>query len=268
AAARTIVLGRGRASRRRADGSRRGAAVERSVRRRSVGRRRHGDDRRPGVHDPRHCARHVRFPGSIEARGRVAADREHADRRAVRVGARRALRPHDRAAEVRQLLLESVAGWIVAGSVGVLPSLWGLAAVVAARPVDTPRLHDGGIDRSVLWFAALLSAVTGIGFGIVPAFQVSRSDAGETLKGTTGGPDPRGGRTRQILVASEVALSLLLLAGAGLLGRTVVNLERVDVGFVTERTLAMEVSLPDTRYSTDAARIAFYRRTIEALRSV
>ena len=192
------------------------------------------------------------------ARG-VARRREIAIRTALGAG---------RARIVRQLLFESLAVSIVAGAVGVLLSLWGLAAVVSASPVDIPRLHDVGIDRSVLWFAALLSAVTGVGFGIVPAFQVSRSDAGETLKGTTGGPDPRGGRTRQILVASEVALSLLLLAGAGLLGRTVVNLERVDVGFVTERTLAMEVSLPDTRYSTDAARIAFYRRTIEALRSV
>jgi len=173
-----------------------------------------------------------------------------------------------RARIVRQLLLESVALSAVAGAVGVLLSLWGLAAVVAASPVDIPRLHDVRIDRGVLAFAALLSAATGIAFGMIPAFQASRLDAVETLKGTTAGADPRGVRTRQILVASEVALSLLLLAGAGLLGRTLLNLERVDVGFVADRTLAMEISLPDTRYPQDAARIAFYRRTIDALRAI
>jgi putative ABC transport system permease protein len=169
---------------------------------------------------------------------------------------------------VRQLLVESVLLSAIAGAVGVLLSLWGLAAVVAASPVDIPRLHDVRIDRGVLAFAALLSAATGIAFGMIPAFQASRLDAGETLKGTTVAADPRGARTRQILVASEVALSLLLLAGAGLLGRTLLNLERVDVGFTAERTLAMEISLPDTRYPNEAAQIAFYRRTIDALAAI
>jgi len=192
------------------------------------------------------------------ARG-VARRREIAIRAALGAG---------RGRIVRQLLIESLVVSIAAGAVGVLLSLWGLAAVVAASPVDIPRLHEVRIDRGVLAFAALLSMATGIAFGIIPAFQVSNSDAGETLKGTTGGMDPRGARTRQILVASEVALSLLLLAGAGLLGRTLVNLERVDIGFVAERALAMEVSMPDTRYPTDAARIAFYRRTLDALRAL
>jgi len=192
------------------------------------------------------------------ARG-VARRREIAIRAALGAG---------RGRIVRQLLIESLVVSIAAGAVGVLLSLWGLAAVVAASPVDIPRLHDVRIDRGILAFAALLSMATGIAFGIIPAFQVSNSDAGETLKGTTGGMDPRGARTRQILVASEVALSLLLLAGAGLLGRTLVNLERVDIGFVAERALAMEISMPDTRYPTDAARIAFYRRTLDALRAL
>jgi putative ABC transport system permease protein len=173
-----------------------------------------------------------------------------------------------RARIVSQLLIESLLVAIVAGAAGVLLSAWGVAAIVAASPVDIPRLQSVRIDQSVLWFAAALSAATGIGFGIIPAFQVSRTDAGETLKGTTGGSDPRGARTRQVLVAAEVALSLLLLVGAGLLARTLVNLERVDVGFVAERMLAMEISLPDTRYPTPEARIAFYRRAIDALRAL
>jgi predicted permease len=192
------------------------------------------------------------------ARG-VARRREIAIRTALGAG---------RARIVGQLLIESLVIAIVAGGAGVLLSEWGVAAIVAASPLDIPRLQDVRIDHSVLWFAALLSMATGVGFGIIPAFQVSRSDAGETLKGTTGGMDPRGARTRQVLVAAEVALSLLLLVGAGLLARTLLNLERVDVGFVAERTLAMEISLPDTRYPTSDARVAFYRRTIDELRAI
>src|SRR5207302_10581583 len=139
---------------------------------------------------------------------------------------------------------------------------WGIAAMVAASPMDIQRLQTVRIDQSVLWFAAALSTATGVAFGIIPAFQASRSDAGETLKGTGSAADPRGARTRQLLVAVEVALSLLLLAGAGLLARTLINLERVDVGCVADRTVAMEISLPDTRYSTADDRVAFYLRAL------
>jgi len=189
----------------------------------------------------------------------VARRREIAIRTALGAG---------RARIIGQLLVESLLIAMLAGAGGVLLSEWGVAALVAASPVDIPRLQDARIDHAVLWFAAALSAATGIGFGIIPAFQASRSDAGETLKGTTGGADVRGARARQVLVAAEVALSLLLLVGAGLLARTLVNLERVDVGFVAERTLAMEISLPDTRYSNGNARVAFYRRALDALRAI
>jgi putative ABC transport system permease protein len=169
---------------------------------------------------------------------------------------------------VRQLLTESLILAIVAGAAGVLLSLWGVAALVAASPIQIPRLHDVHIDRAVLLFAALLSTATGIVFGLVPAFQVSRSDASETLKDTARGTGAQGARTRQVLVVAEVAVSLLLLAGAGLLARTLLNLQRVDLGFVADRALAMEISLPDTRYPTAAARVAFFRRAIESLRAI
>src|SRR5499427_7788441 len=172
-----------------------------------------------------------------------------------------------RARIVNQLLIESLLIAMIAGGAGVLLAEWGVAAIVAASPLDIPRLHAVRVDWSVLSFAALLSMATGVGFGVIPALQVSRSDAGETLKGTNGS-DPHGARIRQVLVAAEVALSILLLAGAGLLARTLINLERVDVGFVADRALAMELSLPDTRYPTADARIAFYRRAIDGLRAV
>ena len=192
------------------------------------------------------------------ARG-IARRREIAIRSALGAG---------RGRIVRQLLIESVLLAVVGGGTGVLLAQWGIAAIVAASPLDIPRLQSVHVDRTVLLFAALLSAATGVGFGIIPAFQVSRADAGDTLKGTTGGVDVRSARTRQLLVAGEVALSLVLLVGAGLLGRTLVNLERVDVGFAAEHTLAMEISLPDTRYPSAEAQIAFYRRAVDALRAI
>jgi putative ABC transport system permease protein len=192
------------------------------------------------------------------ARG-VARRREIAIRAALGAG---------RGRIVSQLLTESLIVAIIAGAAGVLLSLWGVAALVAASPIQIPRLHDVHIDRPVLLFAALLSAATGIVFGLVPAFHVSRSDASETLKDTARGSGAQGARTRQVLVVAEVALSLVLLAGAGLLARTLVNLQRVDLGFVADRAVAMEISLPDTRYATAAARVAFYRRTIESLRAI
>src|SRR5207248_2185512 len=96
---------------------------------------------------------------------------------------------------VGQLLIESLLLAIVAGAGGVLLSAWGIAAIVAASPMDIPRLQTVRIDQSVLWFAAVLSTATGVAFGIIPAFQASRSDAGETLKGTGSAADPRGART-------------------------------------------------------------------------
>ena len=191
------------------------------------------------------------------ARG-VSRRREIAIRTALGAG---------RARIVNQLLIESLFIAMIAGGAGVLMAEWGVAAIVAASPLDIPRLQAVRVDWSVLSFAALLSMATGVGFGVIPALQVSRSDAGETLKGTTGS-DPHGARIREVLVAAEVALSILLLAGAGLLARTLINLEHVDVGFVADRTLAMEISLPDTRYPTADARIAFYRRAIDGLRAV
>jgi putative ABC transport system permease protein len=169
---------------------------------------------------------------------------------------------------VRQLLAESLLMAIAAGAAGVLLSLWGVALIVAASPVDIPRLAEAHIDQRVLLFAALLSTLTGLVFGIIPALQASRAEAGETLKRTTTVADPRGARMRHALVAAEIALSLLLLAGAGLLARTLLNLERVDVGFAADRALTMEISLPDSRYPDDAARVAFFRRVVAAMQAV
>jgi putative ABC transport system permease protein len=161
----------------------------------------------------------------------------------------------------RQLLTESLLLSLVGGAIGLLLSLWGVAALVAASPIAVPRLHDVRVDRTVLLFAIGASTLTGILFGLVPALHASRTRAGDTLKeagrGTSGGS---GARTRKLLVVAEVALSLMLLACAGLLGRTLVALQHVDPGFVAEHAIGMQLSLQANRYPKAADQIAFYRR--------
>jgi putative ABC transport system permease protein len=164
---------------------------------------------------------------------------------------------------VRQLLTESLVLSVFGGAAGVLLSLWAVSALVSASPIAIPRLHDAHVDPGVLVFAIAASMLTGLVFGSVPAVQASRARAGDTLKeagrGSTGG---RAARTRQGLVVAEVALSLVLLASAGLLARTLVALRHVDPGFVAERAVAMELSLPDARYHKATDQLAFYRHVI------
>jgi putative ABC transport system permease protein len=111
--------------------------------------------------------------------------------------------------------------------------------------------------------------LTGILCGLVPAFQLSRPDPGDALKdGDRGGSGGHGARTRQILVVAEVALSLVLLASAGLLVRSLIGLQRVHPGFVTERALTMQLLLPQTRFGEPAAMNGFYRRLQSELKTL
>jgi putative ABC transport system permease protein len=170
---------------------------------------------------------------------------------------------------IRQLLTESLVLSVVAGMAGLLIALWGVAALVAASPVDIPRLQSVRIDRGVLAFTMLVSVVTGVFFGLVPALHLSGSNAGETLKDATrGSSGAHSTRTRQTLVVAEVALSLVLLAGAGLLVRSLIGLRHVNPGFVAERAVAMELSLPESRYVNPAAQIGFYNRLLADMRVV
>src|SRR6185436_9251976 len=113
----------------------------------------------------------------------------------------------------------------------------------------------------VLIFTVLASLLTGALCGMLPAVQLSRSNPGDALKdGDRGGSSGRGTRTRNILVIAEVALSLILLASAGLLIRSLSGLQRVSPGFTSEHAITMQLLLPQTRYSSTASMIAFYRR--------
>jgi len=170
---------------------------------------------------------------------------------------------------VRQFLSEGLVLAALGGAGGTVVALWGVDALVRISPIQIPRLHTVQIDQSVLAFTLLASMVTGVLCGLVPAFQLSRSDPGEALKdGDRGGSGAHGTRTRQILVVAEVALSLVLLVSAGLLLRSLMVLQRVSPGFQTERAIVMQVMLPQTRYADAAAMTGFYRRLHDEVRAL
>src|SRR5262245_57958710 len=168
---------------------------------------------------------------------------------------------------IRQLLTESFLLAAAAGVGGTFIAMWGVVGLVAASPLDIPRLKTVGVDRGVLLFTTIVSMVTGMLFGLAPALYLSRADAGDTLKDAgRGSSSGRMARTRQLLVVAEIALSLVLLASAGLLIRRLVRLQHVDPGFVAEHAVTAGMLLPDARYPDAASQTGFYRRLEEEIR--
>jgi putative ABC transport system permease protein len=162
---------------------------------------------------------------------------------------------------VRQLLAESLLLAVAGGIAGGLLAVWGVDLLVKLSPLQIPRLHDVHVDQRALLFTILVSVATGVLSGLVPDFQLSRSNPGESLKdGQRSGSGVAGVRTRQTLVVAEMAISLVLLVAAGLLVRSLVSLQRVNPGFVTERALAMQLLLPGAQYPDTPQILAFYRQ--------
>jgi putative ABC transport system permease protein len=163
---------------------------------------------------------------------------------------------------VRQLLTESVLLALAGGAAGLLLALWGIGLVESLGSRVTPLLAGVRVDYGVLAFTAAVSVLAGIAFGLAPALQVSSPDLNETLKagGRSGDGGGRGARLRSALIVAEMALALVLLAGAGLLIKSVVRLRAVDAGFNTSNLLTMNLALPSSRYPDGAARAAFFER--------
>lgn len=173
-----------------------------------------------------------------------------------------------RARLVRQLLTESVLLAVSGGLLGLLLAIWGSRMLV--RLGDLPNSGDIGIDTWALGFTLLVSFAAGIIIGIVPALQFTRTSISETLKqgsGRSGGTSLKQ-HTRKALVISEVALSLVLLIGAGLMIRSFWKLQNVDPGFDTRNGLTMSVMLTFVRYPEPHQRLAFFDRAIEQIRAV
>jgi putative ABC transport system permease protein len=163
-----------------------------------------------------------------------------------------------RARIVWQLLTESVMLSIAGGVLGLILGWLGVRALLSINPGDIPRIGEHGaavgIDWRVLLFTLLASIVTGILFGLVPAFASSRADLSVTLResGSRTGTGVRHNKMRSILVIVEMALALILLVGAALLIRTFGNLRGVDPGFSAKNVLAMNMSLAGQRFETTA----------------
>jgi len=160
---------------------------------------------------------------------------------------------------IRQFLTESVLLGVLGGVVGLLLAVAGLKLLTAFIPPSIPQVKNISIDPRVLGFTILVSLLTGLIFGLAPAIQWSSLSPNETLK--EGGRDPvagRGNRIRGSLVVAEVAISLVLLIGAGLLINSFLRLRNVDPGFRSDNLLTMRVSLPQSKYAQQTQRAAFY----------
>jgi putative ABC transport system permease protein len=163
-----------------------------------------------------------------------------------------------RARLLRQLLIESLVLSVVGGTLGLLLAAWTIDWLVATLPPNSLPVPDVGMDRVVLAFACGVTLLTGIVFGLAPAWHAARADVNATLKDA--GRSATGARPlfRRGLAAVELALATVLLVGAALLGRSLLALQHVSLGFQPEGLLTMQISLPPTRYP-NAQRVAFYR---------
>jgi putative ABC transport system permease protein len=184
----------------------------------------------------------------------VARQKELAIRVALGAGRRRM---------IQHLLTESVFLALIGGGLGLLLSLWGIDALRALSPANLPRIEEIGIDPTVLGFTLIVSLITGLLFGLAPVRQSSRVDFHEVLKEGAGSSMRTRRRLRGALVISEIALSLILLVGTGLLGRSLLAMLSVDRGFRTENLMTMEVSLPQYKYRQASQQSAFFLQLLE-----
>ena len=171
---------------------------------------------------------------------------------------------------IRQLLTESVLIALFGGALGLLVAVWGIDLLTAGIPASLSRYLPGWknvrIDGQVFWFTLGVSLLTGIIFGLAPALQATKTDFNEALKdgGRTSGNFSRN-RLRGALVVAEVAISLTLLIGAGLMIKSFYEMLRVEPGFKPESVLVMDVALPRAKYQEEAARVNFCTQAIERI---
>jgi putative ABC transport system permease protein len=169
---------------------------------------------------------------------------------------------------IAQLLTESVALAVVGALAGTALAWAGTRGLVALAPSRIPGLADVGMDWRVLGFALAAALGTGILFGLAPALALARSSPSQVFRGLSGQSAGGRGRLQRVLVAVELALSLMLLVGAALLSRSLNRLTAVDPGFRTDHLLAVRVTLPTTRFTDATAVRAFFRGASERLASL
>jgi putative ABC transport system permease protein len=171
----------------------------------------------------------------------------------------------------RQSLAETGVVALLGGGLGVVCAFWSVQPLLAAAPIDLPRLREVAIDGRVLAFALGLSAITALLFGILPALRSASSGAPyETLKSTnySNAGGPTGLRLRNLLVALEVGLCAALLVTAGLFLSSFVRLTTIPRGFDVQRVLAVDVALPGTKYAKDADVSRFFETVLDKARAM
>jgi putative ABC transport system permease protein len=171
---------------------------------------------------------------------------------------------------VRQLLSESLLLSLLGGILGVTVATAMLPALRAFSPGSVPRLAETRLDFSVLIFSVLLSAITGILFGLVPALQASAGNLYQTLKEGTRGSSEGGhrGKLRGVLVVGEMAVALILMTGAGLLLQSFSRLMHVNPGFSSNHLMTFLVNLPPNRYAQPESQKQFYRQLMERVKTI
>src|SRR5580704_15402073 len=171
---------------------------------------------------------------------------------------------------IRQLLTESLVLAFFGALFGLVIAHWGVGALRALIPSNVPRIGEIQVDQRVLGFTFAVSLVTGLIFGLFPAWHAGRADLQDTLKEAGRGSSAAGGnrRLRGVLVVSEVAFAVLLLVGAGLLIRSFRHLLEVSPGFHTDHLLTLEVSLPEKAYPDGAPVEEFYKQLLERVKAV
>ena len=160
---------------------------------------------------------------------------------------------------VRQLLTETIALAGTGGILGLLLAVWGVAFLISLMPDNIAQAKGARVDLRVLIFALAVSVLPGLLFGLAPALQYSKPDLNEALKeGAGSGIGPARQRLRGLLVVAEMALAIVLLAGAGLLLRSFIRINSIDPGFRTDHLLTFEVPLPAAKYPDVTKRAAFF----------
>jgi putative ABC transport system permease protein len=173
---------------------------------------------------------------------------------------------------VRQLVVESLVIALIGGAAGVLVAFWGIELLRSGNPGEASKYAPGwnhlGINFGVLAFTLGISLVSGLLFGLAPAWYVSKPELNDALK--EGGRQTSAGshRLRSLLVVSEIALSLVLLVGAGLMFRSFLALLNTSPGFNPEGVLTMNLNLPSAKYKEDPQRAAFYSELVQRVKAL
>ena len=168
---------------------------------------------------------------------------------------------------IRLFLTESLVLAVIGATLGLGVAVLSVRGLLAWSPIQIPRAEGIGVDLSVLLFATIIAVVTAVAFGLVPALFMSRAELQDALKDGTKGTGTRGRNLRSGLVVAEVALAVMLLAGSGLLIRSVAKLVRVDAGFDPTSSITIDLQLPDAAYRDWPRVDQFYTTLVQTLRS-